>query len=127
MSLAANHVTTLAAFVSWFDWAPDPERAHRAHDPMLEPYASMTKEQLREAMLDAHGGAEWDFIQEFFLDKCSEAERAVDRLTFLQEQFGVLGDETLLFLSGVAGRATRLAPGSDDRDFCPCRGLPPGS
>jgi hypothetical protein len=117
--MSLGRATSPYPFVSWFAWAPDPDRTHRVHNPFLEPYASMTKEQLREAMIDARGGAEWDFLQEFFLDKCSEAERAVDRGTFLQAQFGALGEDTLLFLSGVAGMATRLAPVPNDRDFGP--------
>jgi hypothetical protein len=98
--------------VSWFDWAPDPSRTFHNHDPQREPFASMTKEQLLKAMLDARSGAEWDFLQEYFLDKCSQAELAVPRETFLHEQFGALEDELLWFLSGVAGCATRVGPGA---------------
>ena len=80
--------------LSWFDWQPDPERAFREHDPALEPYATMSKEQLLEAMLDARGPQEWEFLQEFYLDSCAAAELAVDRTRFLREQFGAL-DEVL--------------------------------
>ena len=97
--------------VSWLEWAPDPGRAFREHDSTLEPFASMTKEQLREAMMNAHSGPEWDFLQEFFLDKCSPAELAVPPSTFLQQQFGTLGFDLLCFLSGAAGVATRLPRG----------------
>jgi hypothetical protein len=97
--------------VSWLDWAPDPGRTFRAHDPKLEPYASMTKQQILEAMLEARSGAEWDFLQEFYLDKCSKAELAVSRETFLREQFGTLEDDLFWFLFCNAGHATRLAAG----------------
>src|SRR5262249_22632838 len=62
----------------------------------------MSKEQLLEAMLDSHSGPEWDFLQEFYLDKCSEAELAVPRSTFLRQEFSFLDDEVFLFLTGVA-------------------------
>src|SRR5512135_1764644 len=57
---------------SWSNWDPDPERAFREHDPTLEPYASMSKEELLECMRNAHGGREWEFLREFLLDKCTE-------------------------------------------------------
>jgi hypothetical protein len=114
------------ASVSWFDWTPDPERASRAHDPGLEPYASMTKEQLLEAMMDARGGSEWDFLQEYYLDRCTEAELAVGRTTFVREQFAPVGEELLGFLSGVAGTATRVAGGGGERGVNE-RGHPGGS
>ena len=111
--MTSTHHSPRYAPVSWLDWEPNPERAFREHDSTLEPFASMTKEQLRDAMIEAGSGPEWDFLQEFFLDKCSLAELAVPRLTFLRQQFGTLGDEVLCFLSGAAGVATRLA--SDER------------
>jgi hypothetical protein len=98
------------ASASWFHWEPDPDRTFREHDAMLEPYASMTKEQLLERMLDARSGPEWDFLQEFYLDKCSEAELAVPRSVFLREQFGALDEDLFWFLSGVAAIATRVPP-----------------
>jgi hypothetical protein len=97
--------------VSWFDWRPDPERTYREHDPKLEPYTSMTKAQLLEAMMRARSGPEWDVLQEFYIDKCTEEELAVDRITFLRQQFGPQGEELFWFLSGVAGDATRVDPG----------------
>jgi hypothetical protein len=97
--------------VSWFDWAPNPDRAFRDHNPALEPFASMNKQQLLDAMLDASSGPEWDFLQEFFLDRCTPAELAVSRLTFLRQQFGDVDDDLYWFLSGVAGFATRVSPG----------------
>jgi hypothetical protein len=97
--------------VSWFDWKPDPERTFREHDPKLEPYTSMTKAQLLDAMMHARSGPEWDFLQEFYLDKCTEEELSVDRITFLRQQFGSQGEDLFWFLSGVAGSATRVHPG----------------
>jgi hypothetical protein len=98
------------ASASWFNWEPDPEQTFREHDPTLEPYASMTKQQLLEMMLDATSGREWGFLQEFYLDKCSEAELAVARSIFLREQFGALEEDLFWFIAGVAGIATRVAP-----------------
>ena len=96
------------ASASWFYWEPDPDRTFREHDPTLEPYASMTKEQLLEAMLDARSGAESAFLQEFYLDRCSPAELAVPRSTFVRRQFGTLDEDLFWMLHGVAGIATRV-------------------
>jgi hypothetical protein len=105
---------------SWSNWHPDPQRAFREHDPSLEPYASMSQDELLEAMLDARGGQEWEFLREFVLDKCAEEERRYDR--FLKILVGEGGPERELFasLNEICGMATRLIPP------CPDPGAPGG-
>jgi hypothetical protein len=99
---------------SWSNWHPDPQRAFREHDPSLEPYASMSKDELIEAMLDAKGGQEWEFLREFVLDKCGEEERRYDR--FLKILVGEGGPDRELFVSlnEISGMATRLIPACPD-------------
>jgi hypothetical protein len=70
----------------------------------------MDKKQLLDAMLDARSGPEWDFLQEFYLDKCTKDELSVPRSTFLRDQFGALDEDLFWFLAGVAGVATRVSP-----------------
>ena len=95
---------------SWSDWCPDPGRAARAHDPTLEPYASMSLEGLVAALLDARGGQEWEFLLEFVLDKCGEDDRRLDRFLELLRARGGLAEAELCFLLEVAGLAARFGP-----------------
>ena len=68
----------------WLDWDPDPERAAREADPTLEPFASMSKPQILDLMAHAKGGSEWEFLQEFFLNKCTPEELAVGTEEFIK-------------------------------------------
>jgi hypothetical protein len=95
---------------SWSNWAPDPERAFSEHDPTLEPYASMSKEELLERMRDAKGGREWEFLREFLLDKCTEDELRWEKFLSMLRVFSEFGDDEFCFLSEAAGPATRLRP-----------------
>ena len=95
---------------SWSNWDPDPERAFREHDPTLEPFASMSKEELLECMRDAHGGREWEFLREFLLDKCAEDEFEVARFLSTLQVYTELGYEEFCLISEAAGQATRLRP-----------------
>jgi len=104
----------------WLDWEPDPERAAREADPTLEPYASMTRKQILVLMADAKGGREWEFLQEFFLNKCQPDELAVGTEEFIKVQYGeVFGFEELCSLEGaielaLRRRAAAPARGSGD-------------
>ncbi len=92
---------------SWSNWQPDPQRVFREHDPALEPFASMSKAEILEAMFDARGGQEWELLREFLLDKCDEEERQYDRFTALLRGLNGERDE-FCYLNEVAGPATRL-------------------
>jgi hypothetical protein len=96
---------------SWSDWLPSPPRASREHDPALEPYASMSREQILDAMLDARGGREWEFFREYFLDRCSPDELDCDRLMALLRAYGELGQDEIRYL-----RADQLGHDVDSRE-----------
>ena len=68
----------------WLDWDPDPERAARDAEPTLEPYASMSRSQILDLMTKAKGGREWEFLQEFFLNRCTAEELVVGTEEFIQ-------------------------------------------
>ena len=85
----------------WLDWDPDPELAAREADPALEPYASMSKEQVLDLMAHAKGGHEWEFLQAYFLSKCTAEELGVGTEEFIRAQYGVFGFEELCFLEGA--------------------------
>src|SRR5207248_250498 len=76
---------------SWSNWDPDPGRAFREHDPALEPYASMSRDEILKVMLDARGGREWEFLREFLLDKCSPEELQYDHFMALLKVDGSMG------------------------------------
>jgi hypothetical protein len=99
---------------SWSNWLPDPARASREHDPAREPFASMSRDDILEAMLDARGGREWEFLREFLLDRCSPDELRYDRFVALLRVHGELRRDEIRYLSEVAGKATRLIPPSVD-------------
>jgi hypothetical protein len=114
----------------WLDWEPDPERACRDADPALEPYASLSKQELLGLMLSARGGREWEFLQEYFLDRCSAEELAVAPAEFIARQFAAFEPDELCFLGEAIERALRRrtgpsAPGRPvRRDLT---GLPPSA
>jgi hypothetical protein len=93
---------------SWSNWSPDPRRAFEEHDSALEPYASMTREEVFEAMRDARGGLEWEFLLEFALDKCSPEELLYDRFMELLRKSNEPELDGFWYLSDVAGLGTRL-------------------
>jgi hypothetical protein len=94
---------------SWSNWRPDPDRAFREHDPTLEPYFSMSKEELLACLLQARGGREFETLREFLLDKCSDDERREDRFLELLMSSG-MGHLEFAYLNEVAGNATRITP-----------------
>jgi hypothetical protein len=98
---------------SWSNWCPDPRRAFGEHDPALEPYASMSRDEVFEAMRGARGGHEWEFLLEFVLDKCAPEELLYDRFLTLLKTHSEPGLNEFWFFSEVAGMATRVigAPG----------------
>jgi hypothetical protein len=93
---------------SWSLWHPEPERAFREHDPKREPYASMSREEILCRMRDARGGQEWEFLQEFLVDRCTVDELDYDRFKELLTEHGGLGDEELSYLCDSGGMPTRL-------------------
>lgn len=93
---------------SWLDWEPDPERAAREAHPSLEPYASLTRRQILDLMVEAKGGREWEFLQEYFLNTFTPDELAVKTEDFIKTQFGgAFGFEELCYLEGVIESAIR--------------------
>ena len=92
----------------WLDWEPDPDRASREAIPKLEPFASMTKRQLLARMLEAKGGREWEFLQEYFLDRCSDEERAVSPAEFIRTQYRMFRPEERCFLADSVALALAL-------------------
>jgi hypothetical protein len=95
---------------SWSNWDPNPERAFREHNPTLEPYASMSKEEVLEQLRNATGGREWEFLREFLLDKCTTDELQWDRFLSMLRVYSEIGFAEFCLLSDVAGLATRLRP-----------------
>ncbi len=96
---------------SWSGWQPDPERAFRDHDPGLEPYASMSQEDILECMQDARGGREWEFLREFLLDKCAATAQEYARLSPRFRLFTECGLDEYCFLAEVGGPPTRFSGG----------------
>jgi hypothetical protein len=95
---------------SWSNWQPDPVRAFREHDPTLEPYASMSKDEILARMLIARGGREFEALREFLLDKCSDEERREDRFLDLLMKTRNLSQDEFDYLQEVATNATRIIP-----------------
>jgi len=93
---------------SWSNWEPDPQQAFREHDPSLEPYALMSREEVIRAMIAARGGRHWEALREFVLDQCSEDERRYDRFIAILKGDGNPDRELLVVLNEVAGMATRV-------------------
>jgi hypothetical protein len=95
---------------SWSNWEPDPERAFREHNAALEPYALMTREEILDCMRNARGGKEWEFLWEFFLDKCVHADRGLERTAVILTSYLELGLQELCFVEST-GLATRIEDG----------------
>jgi hypothetical protein len=93
---------------SWSNWCPDAQRAFDAHDPALEPYASMSLDEVFAALRDARGGLEWEFLLEFVLDKCAPEELLYNRFMTLLRTHNTPESDEFCFLSEAAGMATRL-------------------
>jgi hypothetical protein len=101
---------------SWSNWQPDPRRAYREHDCALEPYASMFRDELLEAMRDARGGLQWEFLREFALDKCAPDELRGDRFLALLMGHGEASLDEFFYPGEAAGMATRLIPAGGGQD-----------
>jgi hypothetical protein len=93
---------------SWSNWLRNPWRAFEDHDPALEPYASMSRDEVFEAMRDARGGQEWEFLLEFALDKCAPDELLYDHFMALLRMHSEPELDAFCYLSEAAGMATRL-------------------
>lgn len=90
----------------------DPAAAFAAHDPTLEPWASMTREQLMEAQAKAKTAAEFEMIQQFIEDGMSAKElesvsHAHALAVFLINQWRASGNDQARFLCDIAGRVAR--------------------
>src|SRR4051794_7017807 len=81
------------------------------HDQNFEPYASMPRERIEELMLEADRAgddAKWAMLQQFHLDKLSEAELVRHNLTmelatWLIEKFEAHGNAQCAYQSRLAG------------------------
>jgi hypothetical protein len=93
---------------SWFHWQPDPERAFREHDPARVPFAWMSRHDILAHMRTAKGGREWEFYQEFLIDKCTDEERQYDRFLAILLEHGGLGRDELCYAHGCGGVPTRV-------------------
>ena len=109
----------------WLDWDPDPERAARDAEPTLEPYASMSRSQILDLMTKAKGGREWEFLQEFFLNRCTAEELVVGTEEFIQKQYGVFGFEEICFLEEAIELALRHRRSQGADGFGPVEGRLP--
>jgi hypothetical protein len=98
---------------SWSAWDPDPVRAFRDHNPTLEPFASMSPEELLERMLDARGGREWEFLREYLVDRCDRDRRKYDAYMRELQESMACGLEAFSFVTEVGGLATRLQGGGE--------------
>jgi hypothetical protein len=92
----------------WAQWDPDPERAFQEHDPTLEPYASMSRGEILDALKEARGGREWEFLREFLLDRLTPEELEYERFRALLTDSGGFEGEELAYVCDLAGKATRL-------------------
>jgi hypothetical protein len=101
---------------NWLDWEPDAERASREAYAGLQPYASMSKRQIFDLMLRAKGGREWEFLQEYFLNRCSQAEISMPPLEFIRSQYrGFRGEERLFLVESVTLALRRRITGGVPR------------
>jgi hypothetical protein len=93
---------------SWSHWHPDPERAFREHDPGLVPYALMSRRDILACMRVAKGGQEWEFYQEFLIDKCTEAEREYACFVAILVENAGVGRDELCYVHACGGMPTRV-------------------
>lgn len=88
------------------------------HDPALEPYASMTRDEIRALMMEPDiDPARSFFLEQFLLDKMTTREldlhtKAQELATYLMGLWQANGNEQCAFLCRVAGRvAAEIAEG----------------
>jgi hypothetical protein len=105
--------TLVFANDSWSDWHPDPERALREHDRERVPYAWMSRHHILACMRVAKGGREWEFYQEYLIDRCTPAERDYDHFVAILLEHGVVGREDLFYLYPQGGVPIRLVQHSE--------------
>jgi hypothetical protein len=93
-------------------WPEVAARIADEHDPSLEPYASMSREQILTLMESAGPGEEHERLNCFFMDKLSVAE--LEKLNFhhelvawLLDRRGAFGFDQCLFVTQVSAEATR--------------------
>src|SRR5262249_20622706 len=77
------------------------------HDPSLEPYASMSRDEILALILEAESLDKWVFMHAFLLDKLTDREWETTRRSheigrFLIGLYDAAGDQ-LIFLAKVSG------------------------
>jgi hypothetical protein len=104
---------------SWFHWHPDPERAFREHDPGLVPYAAMSRHDILTCMRAARGGREFEFYQEFLIDRCTDDERDYDRFVAILVEHAGLEPDELCYVHACGRVPTRLVRHSESSGTVP--------
>jgi hypothetical protein len=98
---------------------PDPERWKAEvdaiaddHDPSLEPWASMSRDQIEAAMDAEADPMRWLFLEQYLLDRCTKAE--LERINFanalsawLIDEKDARGNDQIMHVVKVAAEATR--------------------
>ena len=84
-------------------------RAVKEHDRRLEPFASMSREEILSLMAGRTEAAELMFLQRYLQDKTSQREQEVHRhalaiAKLLIQEYGVFGTAQGVYLCGLAGR-----------------------
>jgi hypothetical protein len=93
---------------SWSHWLPDPARALREHDPGRVPFALMSRHDILACMRAAKGGLEWEFYQEYLIDRCTPEEREYDRFVAILVEHAGVGWEELSLLHECGGVPLRV-------------------
>jgi hypothetical protein len=103
---------------------PDPQQAFDEHDPSIEPYASMTRDEVFALMQAVEDPKRWAFLNEFLMDKMSTKEletnlKAQKIAIFLMDEYGTFGSDQNCYMARLGGEiAARIA-----KDI-PARGKP---
>ena len=84
-------------------------RIAKKHKPDLEPFASMSQEEILALMARMTDTVELAFLQEFLYDKMAKSLRETQShaqaiAEFLIREYGVLGDAQDVYLYTLAGR-----------------------
>jgi hypothetical protein len=79
----------------------------------------MSRHDILACMRVAKGGHEWEFYQEFLIDKCTEEERQYDRFLAILVEHGGLGGEELCYLHECGGVPTRIVQPSERSSTLP--------
>jgi hypothetical protein len=94
------------------DWATGSSRAIDEHDPAREPYASMSRDEIRELMqAEGLSGYQFEMLNQHLMDKCTVAELEqfsfIDALSvWLMRQREVHGNDQAMHCRQVALEAS---------------------